>query len=399
MNNLTKFYLFLLLAIIALISYLESNKPKTIDWEPNYNVNRKSPFGLYIFDQEIDKIFKKNFVERIKITPYEFFDSHFDSDTLVEDYNVNGTFLAIQNNPDFDKESIHEILSFVSRGNRAFLSMNDIPKTILDSLKLEINSDFSTSDTLFVFLKNNLKKKFSLPKINTFSYFKKIDTLNTEILGFQKLNDSIKVNFIKVPYYDGEFLLHSQPAIFTNYQLLKYNNFKYTEELLSYIPNDGNVFWYSYNFNDRMENQPSPMRVILTYESLRWAWYFLLISYVIYMFFNAKRKQRVVPIIVPLPNTTVDFTKTIANLYYQEKDYKDIINKKILFFLEKIRQEYHIDTQILNDDFVKKLEQKSSKEIELIQKICVNINKYRKQPQITENNLLIFSQLLEKFWN
>jgi hypothetical protein len=399
MNNLTKFYLFLLVAIIALISFLESNKPRTIDWTPNYNVNRKSPFGMYIFDQEVDKMFKNSYVERIKITPYEYFNPLYDSDTLVEDYNVNGTFMAVQNNSEFDDESIYEILAFVSRGNRAFLSMNDIPQEILDSLKLEINTDFSTSDTLKVFFEKNQKKKFSLPKINQFSYFKKIDTLNTEILGFQKLKDSTKVNFIKVPYYDGEFLLHLQPAVFTNYQLLKNNNYQYTEELLSFIPNDGNIYWYSYNFMDRMENQSTPMRVILSNDSLKWAWYFLLIGFIIYMFFNAKRKQRVVPIITPLPNTTVDFTKTIANLYYQEKDFKDILRKKILFFFEKIRQEYHIDTQVLDDDFVKKLHLKSNKNKELIEKIIININKYKKQYIITENDLLTFNQLLEDFWN
>jgi hypothetical protein len=398
MNNLTRFYLFLLLIIIGLISFLESNQPKIIDWTPNYNVNKKSPFGMYIFDQEVDKLFKNSFVERIKITPYEYFNPHFDYDTLVENYDIRGTFLAVQNNADFDQESLQEILSFVASGNRAFLSMNTMPQVILDSLQANIYTDFSSSDTLEVSFKKNFNKKYKLPKVNQISFFRKIDTLNTEILGYQKVKDSVKVNFIKVPYYDGEFFLHLQPAVFTNYQLLKYDNYQYTEELLSLIPNDGNIYWYSYNFAERMENQSTPMRVILSHDSLRWAWYFLLIGFLIYMIFNAKRKQRIVPIITPLSNTTVDFTKTIANLYYQEKDFKDILNKKIVFFLEKIRQEYHIDTQNLNDDFVKKLHLKSGKEKELIEKIIININKYKIQYIISENNLLTFNQLLEDFW-
>ena len=54
------------------------------------------------------------------------------------------------------------------------------------------------------------------------------------------------------------------------------------------------------------------------------------------MIFNAKRRQRVVPIINPLPNTTLDFTKTIGNLYYQEGNHQNIVDKKIIYFLEKI---------------------------------------------------------------
>jgi hypothetical protein len=187
--------------------------------------------------------------------------------------------------------------------------------------------------------------------------------------------------------------------VFTNFQLLKNKNYQYTQELLSVIPNDESVFWYTYDFNERINHQQSFMKVILKYDSLRWAWYFILMGFIFYMFFNAKRKQRVVPIITPLPNTTVDFTKTIANLYFQEKDYKDILNKKIVFFLEKIRQEYYIDTQTLNEDFVKKLHQKSGKDKELIEKIIININKYKIQYIVSENNLLSFNQLLEDFWN
>lgn len=399
MNKLTKFYLFLLLLLIVLISFLESSKPKIINWEPNYNTNKKSPFGLYIFDQELKNILKKNKLERLSVTPYEFFDAHYDYDTLVENYDIYGTFLSVKNQSDFDEESVNEILAFVSRGNTAFLSMNTLPQTILDSVKAEIYNDYAQFDTISVFLKDFKKKKYKLPKVNQISYFEKIDTLNTSALGFHQFNNSVKTNFIKVPYYDGVFYLHLQPSVFTNFQLLKNKNYQYTEDVLSYIPNDETVYWYTYSFEERMNNQESFMKVILTNDALRWAWYFILIGMLIYMFFNAKRKQRVVPIINPLPNTTVDFTKTIANLYYQEKDYKDILNKKIVFFLEKIRQEYYVETQQLNEDFIKKLHIKSGKDKELIEKIIVNINKYKIQYIISEKNLLEFNKLMEDFWS
>ena len=86
------------------------------------------------------------------------------------------------------------------------------------------------------------------------------------------------------------------------------------------------------------------MRYILSQPALKWAWYIFLIGMLDFYIFNAKRKQRIVPIIKPLANTTVDFTKTIGNLYYQEGDHGNIIDKKIIYFLEKIRNEYLIDT-------------------------------------------------------
>ena len=107
----------------------------------------------------------------------------------------------------------------------------------------------------------------------------------------------------------------------------------------------GNIYWYpNKTYNSSVSN--SPMRFILSNEGLKWGWYLFLIGMIILMIFNAKRKQRIIPIIKPLTNTTVDFTKTIGNLYFQEGNHDTIMEKKIIYFLEKIRQDYLLDTPI-----------------------------------------------------
>jgi hypothetical protein len=116
-----------------------------------------------------------------------------------------------------------------------------------------------------------------------------------------------------------------------------------------------------------------------------------------FMIFNAKRKQRIVPIINPLPNTTVDFTKTIGNLYYQEGDHTTIIDKKIIYFLERVRNEYLMDTTKLDADFVKKLHQKSGKDYFIIEKAVFLINNHRKSPHTSiEDDLVEINKALEK---
>jgi hypothetical protein len=115
------------------------------------------------------------------------------------------------------------------------------------------------------------------------------------------------------------------------------------------------------------------------------------------MIFNAKRKQRVVPIIKPLTNTTVDFTKTIGNLYFQEGDHQNIIDKKIIYFLEKIRNEYLIETTTLDDNFIKKLQLKSGKKMEDIQNVVQLINYQKKSyHQSIEDDLIALNKAIEK---
>ncbi|WP_321538614.1 hypothetical protein [Flavobacterium piscinae] len=121
-----------------------------------------------------------------------------------------------------------------------------------------------------------------------------------------------------------------------------------------------------------------------------------LIGMIIFMIFNAKRKQRIIPIIKPLENTTVDFTKTIGNLYFQEGNHDTIMEKKIIYFLEKLRQDYLINTQNLDEDFIKKVHQKTGKDITLIQKAVLLIKRQRKTFKSTEADLIELNNVIEK---
>ena len=97
-----------------------------------------------------------------------------------------------------------------------------------------------------------------------------------------------------------------------------------------------------------------------------------------------------------MKNTTIDFTKTIGNLYYQEKDHQNIAEKKIVFLLEKIRNEYYIDTFNLDETFINRLHQKTGKDKIAIENVVRMIKKIRNQSQTTEKELITFNELLEK---
>ena len=404
MSKTLKIYIAILVFILALVLIADHDQPKPIDWRPTYSVNDKIPYGLYVFDKEIKGIFKSK-VERIStMTPYEYLDSKYDEDTLVENYKIKGTFINISETNAIDEQSIKEIFYFVSHGNNAFLSMKTFPRYLLDSLKIEVSSDFQGASDTQVWLANKKMKarKYSFPETIE-DYFSKIDTANTIVLGYQgKLSNkkiiNQHVNYIKVPYRQGYFYLHTQPIAFTNFHLLKDKNYQYAESVLSYLPK-GDIFWYTKGQNNESISA-SPLRYIFSQPGLKWAWLFFLIGMLIFIIFNAKRKQRVVPILKPLPNLTVDFTKTIGNLYYQEGDHQNLIDKKIIYFLEKIRNEYLIDTTKLDDSFIQKLHHKTGKNVTDIQELVYLINEHRKSYHGSlEEDLIRINNAIEKILN
>lgn len=395
MNKTIKIYIVFLVLLLVGIVYIDVTRPKPINWTPTYDIKDKIPFGLYIFNEEAPALFGQK-VNRITETAYQYFEPKYDYDSLVNTYTIRGTILSVSDQYMIDDESTQELLYFAQHGNKIFISSKSFPQKLMDSLKFSYSSKFMGRDTIFTSLTNPHlgKKKYDISVGAGNSYFEKIDTLNTTVLGYHENTKEKLVDFIKVPYGKGEFYLHTQPVVFTNYHLLKDNHSEYAAKVLSYT--DGEVFWLLKNQSGEIVSG-SPMRYILSQPALKAAWYIFLLGMIVFFIFNAKRKQRIVPIIKPLENTTVDFTKTIGNLYFQEGNHDNIIEKKIIYFLEKIRNDYLLDTTVLDENFEKKLQQKSGKKIEDIQKVVYLINQRRKSyHQSIESDLIALNTAIEK---
>lgn len=397
MNKNVIIYIILLVVLVIGIGYIDTAGSKPIDWSPSYSTKETKPLGMYVFGQEIKTFFKKSEIEKIKGTPYDFFSENYNYDTIKPGYVKNGTFLYIDEFSDIDEETVNEMLYFVSYGNKAFISAKDFPRNLLDSLKLNHVSEYNKKGAIFngIYNKTLGNSEYKLEEGVINGYFNKVDYSTTTALGYVRQENTSEANFIKVNYYNGEIYLHNQPAAFTNFHLLKNNHHEYAEKVLSYVPK-GKIFWYDKAYSGNGDDSGSFLSYFLSQPAFIAAWYISLLGILIFIIFNAKRKQRIVPIIKPLTNTTIDFVKTIGNLYHQEGNHDNIIDKKIIYFLEKVRNEYLIDTSKLDDQFIKKLYQKSGKDIQVIEKAVFLINAHRKSPHTAiEADLIQISNAIE----
>ncbi len=400
MNRTLKIYIFFLLLLIGGVIYIDAVRPKPVDWTKSYILTDKIPFGLYIFDKESPEVLKNNSIEKLRETVYEHFEPLYSYDSLVNDYKVKGTIMHINNDYLLDEESTKELFYFVGHGNNAFISVENLPKIYTDSLHIETDTQFDISQKVLCSLANSNfgNHSYDLSKGAGNYYFSKIDTLKTTILGYQQLDKKKEANFIKVAYLNGYFYIHLQPTAFSNYQILKDDHKEYLENVLSYMPK-GTLFWMVKGQNGMLESD-SPYRYILSQPALKWAWYLFLMGMAFFIIFNAKRRQRIIPIIKPLTNTTVDFTKTIGNLYFQEGSHQNLIDKKIIYFLERIRNEYLIDTAVLDENFIKKLQAKTGKDTKDIEHLVYLINYQRKSyNQSIESDLIEINNAIEKIIN
>ncbi|MDR1601452.1 MAG: hypothetical protein LBS42_03385 [Tannerella sp.] len=141
---------------------------------------------------------------------------------------------------------------------------------------------------------------------------------------------------------EGELFLVSTPLMFTNYGILDGGNASYAFRLLSYMNGMPLIRLGIYNNDSR---SASPLRYVLGESSLRWTLYASLATIILFMIFTAKRRQRIIPVVQPPANETLRFTRLIANLYYQRKDYKDLLRKKYLYFCAELKRTEGLDLQ------------------------------------------------------
>lgn len=396
MNRTIKIYVGLLILFLGLIAFIELTKERPINWKPTYNERHKIPFGTYIFHEELENVFSDKEFTDVRKTPYEFFDEYYNWEE--DEYTTTGNFIHIAQYSEMDDISAQELLDFVSYGNTVLMSSNYFPKRLKDSLGFNTTNEYDLKGNSFFTLTNPRFKTDSITidrGINNF-HFSKLNKSITTVLGHQTFDSIAFPNFIKVKHYDGQFLLHLQPIAFTNYSLLKKNNKKYTEAVLGYLPKD-NIYYNSLN-KANTNVSGSKLRFILSQDALRYAWYLGLISLLLFLIFNAKRRQRIVKEIKPHENTTVAFTKTIGNLYYETKDHNNLVEKKITYFLEYLRRVYFLDTQVLDERFTKLLIQKSGKDKEQIQQLVKSIVHLKAKPQCTEADLINLNKQIEDFY-
>ena len=398
MDKTLKIFIASLVGVIILIVVIDDMRVKPVNWDQTYSIDTKNPLDLYVFNEQVTTFFNEKTFSRYDNSFYQYISEHKDSvrNYLIIDYSAY-----------FDMDSI--LLKTIKNGSNLFISAEDFDQNLIDSLKitftdLNYSSPLLDEDSVYLMLTTSDWRNKSLKIKKSFNnyFFVDLDKKNTTILGEMQIpNEEVFPSFIRIKYGKGNIFLHNQPTVFTNYNLLKpQSSANYVAHILSYIPKNLPTVWMVRYQTKHSLNQAkrSPLSVIFKYPALRATWLIFLYGLLLYVLFNAKRRQRIVPIIKPLKNTTIEFTQSIGNLYLQEINATSITAKKIIYFLDKIRNRYYLDTKTLDDEFVKRLHTKSGKDIQLIKEIVYRINKFNKNKYAEQENLIYFNQLMENFW-
>jgi hypothetical protein len=392
MSGLRRYIIFggLLLVFYLIAQY---TKPTAINWATSYLPEDKIPFGTYIlrnhakelFPKSVQKVYKHDIYNTLKILPQG------SSNYIIIAANLNVAAL------DFTT-----MRKYMEAGNHILIAAFQMNGALADSLKLVLGSDFDFQNKTKYpvnFTSPHLKREmdYYFEKGIAAQYFREIDTAKALVLGRKYEQHA---NLLQYRFGKGTLLLSPNPQLFTNYSLLNENGADYVAKVFSYLPHAKTIIWDEY-YTRPVANSGSVLRVLFSYDELRWAYYLALIGLVIFVLYEMKRRQRIIPVLDLLKNSSVEFAQTIGRVYYQQRNHHDIIEKKISYFLEYLRNKYRLKTTELDQEFVETLVKITGIDADLISQLIgymVSFHKTDSKSKINDQYLIEFNKLIEQFY-
>jgi hypothetical protein len=317
--------------------------------------------------------------------------------------NAKKALIAITPYFGADSLEVQALMGFVGDGNQVFISATRVSEYLLHNLSIRatMSQGFGDDpDSLKVGVigpTDQEYKTFAYPGDSYDNWITALDSQYTTILGRDGRGHA---DFIRIGYKGGGAIyLHFAPLAFSNFFLLHKKNIAYYENALSYIPSSvKNVIWDDYYRYEHSHGNFSALQYIFRNPALTWAFWLLLLLFALIYIFDSRRRQREIPVIPPLSNTSLDFVRTIGRLYFQRRDNHNLASKMVIHFLDQVRTRYHLPVAALDESFVDRLAYRTGYPKQALVPLVQYMQELPAIAYVSDEDLLQFHRQLEEFY-
>ncbi len=404
-----------IIGILFLVLFEYRNVPD-YSLKQNYNYKSKDPYGAWVFEQLVKSRFPDAPIYYNQL------------DTLVNEiYGSNNLYIKFGKSIKLNSTEKYEMQEWIARGNKAIYIC---PFLRIDELKS--NSSFASfylRDSVLSFTHEIGSEIKHFAYDSLFAVFEAPTDL-THYTAKTYYTDSLqgKTSFMEHPISieqligDGSLVHHSMPILFANlakdcegylphfqaiinqpdvnsvildHQMFdkvhsRHRKGKYTKNSTGeYIRSDGPSY-----INNRVNE--SKLQYILNNRSLKWAYYLMLVFMLIYIWFNSKRKQAIIPVLEKKENTTIEYVETIASMYEKQGQHTKLILKMKDIFYQRVKEKYFLDQN--DPQFISKLVKKSKVDKEQIDRIFRDFGFAERGDTFTQMQLAGTYERIEKFY-
>ncbi|MET4074992.1 DUF4350 domain-containing protein [Hymenobacter sp. UYCo722] len=447
MRHVTTFRLYMLglTLLFGVYVVVESHRPKPLDWTPTYINTDKIPYGTYALFDQLPRLLGTDSIEVTRLPAYNQLtglslddsptgrsrsgrptvtvrhsrDSAGNVTTTTSEAEAPATDLAalplreglranyLFVNNAFANDALdgRALLALARRGNAVFITAEDLNGAFAGSLGVRVErlTPRIRPTPGHPFGPDSVELRFSNPALaaghcwlpgNVAEYRFVLrpgaagHTLATDARG--------RPVYVELPVGRGHLYLCAVPAAFSNRYFLQPRTRPFAVAALRYLP-ARRTFWDEYQKQGAAGEQ-SLLRVLVAHEPLRLAYFITLAGAVLFVLTGARRRQRIIPTINLLPNTTLLFTRTVAGLYRQGRSHGLIAEKKVSLFMDYLRTRFQEPSPDFGDEqFRERLSQKSGVPRPRVDELLRLVNFARTAPQMTDAQLLQLSSAVNDF--
>jgi len=357
---------------------------KKTDWNVTLNKDDKRPYGTYLAYQSLKYYFPDAQIEPVS-----------------KGFRYTNMGDKMKYNFYLSNEEWKQLLLFANNGNEIVLFCSKLDSKVEEKLKCyKITKGFeeqplgifndgkrniaalhTASDTT---IKYGFEGRSIQGYFNTDVTFKERDSDES----VKNATDSMVIpepdtlgyvngqpDFIRYKIGDGHITLHAAPLVLSNYFLLQPGNKNYLTAIWQTLPDNINrIYWNEYYKRTR---DRSELGVLWRYPATRLAIILGILALLLFVLFEGKRRQRIVPVIAPIKNDSVSFVETVGRLYYNKGNHNNLSEKMVQQFLEWVRTHYYLNTNHLNETFIQQLTIKSGQPEHVVRSIIDMIHEVR----------------------
>lgn len=377
----------LILLVIIIIFLLDTGREKPVDWSYSYSCRDKIPYGTFVLYDLLPELFHGNEIFMTQQSPFSI---------LKTGVGEPCNYIIINEKFDPGPASLKALLSFVARGNRLFLAAEHLNRQFCDTLGIKLEVKQSFSDNCFITFYNDTSGVDSVYRLRQGDGLFSLSFEDSSKASVIAVNNHDRPCFIALSYGTGTIFVSSVPAIFCNYYILYGSTGDFVFRALSCMP-VSKVIWDEYYKVANVEVQ-SPLRFILSTESLKWAYYLFIASIILFILFNGRRRQRAIPVFRRPVNKTIAFIQTIARLYLKTGNHKIVARKKIAHLLAFLRNRYRIKSIPREEQDLIAMAQRTSIPQDLLTGLSQLVIELNGRAVITNSRLIYINQFVDAFY-
>ena len=347
-----------IVVFLVLLFILEMQLPKNFSWTPTFRHTDKQPFGSCLFDSLLSSTMPKGYT----VTDSSLYQ-------LAKDSLQPRGILVVADEMNLIPAEVNAIFSMANNGSHVMLVAHGMGDFMCNRLGIRIWG-YGNSFDLQNFVKYN-KERESFEwvseengyKPRRFMVFKPLitrkfnfetDSLDNVIRPCLDQQATLRHDAVSATFRQGKGYITfcSLPLLFSNYGIVDQDNATFSLRLLTLIKDLPVVRTEAYCPQTSDEVQQSPLRYAISQPPLRWALYTLMVGALLFLIFEGRRRQRVIPIEKAPENHSLEFIHLVGSLYYHSRERRSLVVRKWTYFAEELRRNIHLDVTDASEDDV-----------------------------------------------